>query len=139
MESIDTTTKALKKLKNRYDTFIRLFNVFQNNISNCVKGSSAIEGLSIESNMDDMSIIKYLGKTYQLQFSMKNIKGSPKGNITFFDVSNSERFEEVASTIFDGNGITDIPASDNEEFIDLKEDIMCIQLFQSWLLQGASK
>ncbi|MCF7822092.1 MAG: hypothetical protein K9M17_06600 [Mariprofundaceae bacterium] len=82
---------------------------------------------------DDKTIISFIGRTYELNFSSCMVDGVFNGKISASRVIDDDNANEIASITYNGESVVDVEAPQGEDPITLVSDVCCFNLVLNWL------
>ena len=133
MKKIDQMTSELSHVSNRHNTFRDIFKTFQQNINHLQSDTFPVKGIKLENVSDKKTLISFIGRTYELNFTSCMVNGAIKGKISVSRILGENSANEIASIIYNGQSIADVAPPQGEDPISLAEDSCCLNLVLNWL------
>lgn len=133
MKKIDQMANELSQISNRHNTFWNIFKKFQQNINHLQSDTFPVKGIKLENVSDSKTIISFIGRTYELNFTSCMVKGAIKGEISFSRIIGENCANEINSITYNGQSIVDLAPPEGEDPISLAEDSCCLNLVLNWL------
>jgi hypothetical protein len=134
MKPITEVNKELANISSRHGTFKDIFNTFQGHITNLTSDSFPVKGICVSNVSYTQTTISFIGRTYEINFSICMVNNSPKGKISISRIYSDGNSTEISSVTYNGQSIADIQPPKGGDQVSLSEDICCMNLVVNWLL-----
>lgn len=133
MKKIDQMISELSQVSNRHNTFWNIFKTFQKNIVHLQSDTYPVRGIKLENVSNKKTLISFIERTYELNFTSCMVNGVIKGKISISRILGENSANEFTSITYNGQSIADVTPPQGEDPISLAEDSCCLNLVLNWL------
>lgn len=133
MKDSSEVLKALVFAQRRFLRFKSIFNSFQEDILRLNKTNIVLNGIAVEKLSDTVSTLSFIGRKYEIEFSVKPVGQELKGNLSFHRMRSEEEKVEIYSVTYNVSAEVDVEPPTGEASIILNDDNCSNLLVLNWL------
>jgi hypothetical protein len=138
MKGSSEVLKMIVVAQRRFLKLKRIFNSFQEDILSINETTLVLNGIAVKTSSDSVSTLSFIGRKYEIEFSVKPVGQVLKGNLSFYRIRSEEEKVEIHSVTYDGSAEVDVVPPIGEAPIILNEDNCSNLLVLNWLCDDAN-